>query len=295
VDTKVCNKCGETLALEMFDRVKINKDGHGGDCKKCKHEYMKVYREKNKKTIKISQDKYIKNNKTLISEKHKLYYEKNKEMFQNRRKQWHKNNKEKTSIRMKAWRKDNIEVILEKSRVYRDENREFVTDYNRKYYKNNKKVMDGHSKQYYQANEEKIKQYNLDNKTTINQQRRNLHKKNPHINVINCQNRRAKKMALTATLTSNQWNSIRLTFNNKCAYCGKELPLAQEHFLPLSKGGEYTHNNIIPSCKSCNSSKGNKDFFEWYPKHKSYAKKREKFILEYLNYKDGIQQLAFTI
>jgi 5-methylcytosine-specific restriction endonuclease McrA len=87
------------------------------------------------------------------------------------------------------------------------------------------------------------------------------------------------------------------TFDNKCAYCGKEKPLAQDHFVPLSKGGEYTNNNIICSCKSCNSSKSDKDFFEWYPEQLFYSKEREAKILKYLNYdkKTQTQQLALII
>mgnify|MGYP003489420683 CR=1 FL=1 len=78
--------------------------------------------------------------------------------------------------------------------------------------------------------------------------------------------------------------NIKLEFNNKCAYCGKEKPLSQEHFVALSKGGEFTINNIIPSCQNCNSSKRATDFFEWYPKFKHYSKKREQIILKFLNY-----------
>lgn len=103
--------------------------------------------------------------------------------------------------------------------------------------------------------------------------------------------RKSRKHLLPFTLTIAQWELIKLSFNNCCAYCGKELPLAQEHFIALSKGGEYSANNIIPSCKSCNSRKRDKDFFEWYPTYKHYSKKREHIILKFLGYIDGNQQL----
>ena len=109
--------------------------------------------------------------------------------------------------------------------------------------------------------------------------------------IVSAQKRRAAKKQLSNSLTTKQWNKIKEHFDNKCAYCGKELPLAQEHFIPLSDGGEYTHNNIIPACKSCNSSKKNKSFFDWYPKYKRYSKKREKNILKFLGYKNEVQQL----
>ena len=109
------------------------------------------------------------------------------------------------------------------------------------------------------------------------------------------QKKKLKKRQLAATLTLNQWEDIKNYFNNKCAYCGENTKLTQDHFTPISKGGEYTHNNIIPACGSCNSSKRNREFIEWYPKQKFYSKKREKAILKFLNYKGEVQQLAINI
>lgn len=73
---------------------------------------------------------------------------------------------------------------------------------------------------------------------------------------------------LWTTTTYRGWENsaqqIKKYFNNRCAYCGKELPLQQDHFIALSKGGEYSKNNIVPSCQSCNGSKGAKEFETWY-------------------------------
>ena len=110
--------------------------------------------------------------------------------------------------------------------------------------------------------------------------------------LMSSQKYRSKKLLLPNTLTLKQWKQVKEYFENRCAYCGKKLPLAQEHFIALSKKGEYTINNIIPSCRVCNSSKIDKDFFEWYPKQKFYSKERERKILKYLGYKNNkIQQL----
>lgn len=98
--------------------------------------------------------------------------------------------------------------------------------------------------------------------------------------------------SLEFSFTKEQWEECKSYFDNKCCYCGKELPLSQDHFIPLSKGGEYTHNNIIPACKSCNSSKGNRDFYIWYPKSRYYSKKRERNISKFLGYTVQGQQLS---
>jgi 5-methylcytosine-specific restriction endonuclease McrA len=103
---------------------------------------------------------------------------------------------------------------------------------------------------------------------------------------------RTRKLNLPNTLTLKQWETTVSNFNNCCAYCGKEKPLSQDHFLALSKGGSYTEDNIIPSCRSCNSSKGSKTFLPWYLHQNSYSKEREEKILLYLVYKNNVQQLA---
>lgn len=104
------------------------------------------------------------------------------------------------------------------------------------------------------------------------------------------QKRYAKKMALPNAFTLQEWEDVKGQFNHACAYCGEEKELTQDHFIPLSKGGEYTINNIIPACISCNVSKKDKDFFKWYPSYKYYARKREEKILSHLNYNTNKEQ-----
>ncbi len=56
-----------------------------------------------------------------------------------------------------------------------------------------------------------------------------------------------------------------------CAYCGTKLdpkpgkPNSYEadHYVPYSKGGQSTDSNCVPSCRSCNRSKGDKMPGEW--------------------------------
>ena len=63
------------------------------------------------------------------------------------------------------------------------------------------------------------------------------------------------------------FNIAKIKNNDFCWYCGKEMPakeLTIDHVFPRSKGGDNDMDNIIMVCKSCNSSKGNMDLFEWY-------------------------------
>lgn len=64
-----------------------------------------------------------------------------------------------------------------------------------------------------------------------------------------------------------EFNVTKIQQNNFCWYCGMEMEpskLTKDHVFPRSKGGDNDMDNIIMVCKTCNSSKGNMDLFEWY-------------------------------
>lgn len=67
--------------------------------------------------------------------------------------------------------------------------------------------------------------------------------------------RRQARRGLQDDLTYEQWEFACEWFDDCCAYCGKEALLGEDHLVPLSKGGPRTVLNVIPCCKSCNSSK----------------------------------------
>jgi hypothetical protein len=57
-----------------------------------------------------------------------------------------------------------------------------------------------------------------------------------------------------------------------CAYCGATEALSVDHIVPVSRAGIdpritrllESSDNTVCACRSCNSSKGDKDVFEWY-------------------------------
>ncbi len=170
--------------------------------------------------------------------------------------------------------------------IYKSENKEKVIERNAKYYEKTKEKQREKAKKYRQHNKESVRisnrRYYAENIGKVREQTR-----------IRVQRRNAIKSTLQSNLTLEQWAEVKEHFHNKCAYCGKERTLEQEHFIPISKGGEYTINNIIPSCRSCNASKFNHSFFDWYPNYKYYSVQRENNILKYLEYNNNqTQQLA---
>lgn len=145
-----------------------------------------------------------------------------------------------------------------------------------------------YAKQYYASNKSKIlnvaTQYYKENRKERLQYQRmymNGYVGSGRQSVIR-QRRKAKNRLLPYTLTFEQWEEIKSKFNNRCAYCGSEKKLEQDHFVAISRGGGYTPQNIVPACKSCNSRKCHKDFFTWYPLQSFYSKERESFLLKHI-------------
>lgn len=99
---------------------------------------------------------------------------------------------------------------------------------------------------------------------------------------IRYQKRKAREKDAESSLSIEQWESAKEEFGNACAYCGRETKLEQDHFIALSKGGGYTRENIVPSCKRCNCSKHANAFSEWYPLMPFYDRAREEHIVKYI-------------
>jgi len=95
--------------------------------------------------------------------------------------------------------------------------------------------------------------------------------------------RRTIVRSLPSTFELPDWEFALSYFKGVCAYCGngpslfdKHWVLHREHYIPLSKGGGYTPNNIIPACQDCNFSKNSRLPEEWLIDH--FGKKKAKQI-----------------
>jgi len=173
--------------------------------------------------------------------------------------------------------------------LYRDNHKTELKQYridNKTYQKQYRKERKKEIKQYYIDNKEEIlikkAIYYENNKEYISARRKQYVLKNKDKINTNQSVKRFKIKQLLSTLTVKEWEGIKLFFNNSCCYCGRQVPLHHEHFVPIKKGGGYTLKNILCCCKRCNSSKGAKDFEDWYPRFKFYDEHRMNRILEYL-------------
>jgi 5-methylcytosine-specific restriction endonuclease McrA len=73
-------------------------------------------------------------------------------------------------------------------------------------------------------------------------------------------NRRQRATGKRMRGIPNWWRQERLA--EGCAYCDAPA-IGLDHFIPVSKGGESTPGNLVPACKSCNSSKRDQDPALW--------------------------------
>lgn len=74
--------------------------------------------------------------------------------------------------------------------------------------------------------------------------------------------------AKTQELTAAQWAELKSAWGG-CAYCGtKGTPLQKDCVLPISRGGRYAIDNVVPCCRSCNTSKCNTEVTSWMRRKK---------------------------
>lgn len=86
--------------------------------------------------------------------------------------------------------------------------------------------------------------------------------------------RRAGRRNALVPLTREQLRARFALFGDSCAYCGKGGKVSIDHVMPLSKGGLDEYRNVVPACKTCNSSKNAKDVQAWYLQQSFFSQAR---------------------
>jgi 5-methylcytosine-specific restriction endonuclease McrA len=80
--------------------------------------------------------------------------------------------------------------------------------------------------------------------------------------------RRRRIAAKVHDLTDSQWTALKSAWGG-CAYCGAVgRSLQKDCVLPISRGGRYALANVVPCCRSCNTSKCNTEVTSWMRRKK---------------------------
>ncbi len=74
--------------------------------------------------------------------------------------------------------------------------------------------------------------------------------------------RRARLSGVVCDLTDQETRELFEEYAGLCAYCHAAATTI-DHVMPISAGGSHSKANLVPACKSCNSSKHDKPLLVW--------------------------------
>lgn len=102
--------------------------------------------------------------------------------------------------------------------------------------------------------------------------------------------RRKRRMAQSVhDLTDAQWTALVDAWGG-CAYCSATgVALQKDCLLPISRGGRYTLENVVPACGSCNASKCNTEVTTWMRRKRL---DEQAFLVRQLGVTRALQQPA---
>ena len=255
VVNKTCLTCGETKPInEYYFNKSIN--NYSGTCKKCVCICVNENSKKKKKEHTLGKINGIPDGYSECIYCKKI---KNSDSFRS----LNSYNLNKTGVCKNCY--------IDNVHKYEQANHERLYDLRTKWAKKHPDRIKKFQKKSYDNNKQKIMERNKE-----------WYKNNPDWARTKNANIRAKRKLAEGYFSKSEWENCKETFAQKCAYCDERTKLEIEHVVPLSKGGKHLRENIIPSCRMCNSSKGVSSLSDWYPKYKYYSKEREAKILDYL-------------
>jgi 5-methylcytosine-specific restriction endonuclease McrA len=135
------------------------------------------------------------------------------------------------------------------------------------YYEAHKTEILAKGKEYRQTHRDELRvghhQYYLSHLDALKAYDKQLSLERPEIHRLASSRRRALIVEAEGTFTLEEFTKLCTTFSFCCVYCGQPKPLGPDHVIPLARGGSNSIDNIVPACRSCNSSKGVKTFSEY--------------------------------
>ena len=124
--------------------------------------------------------------------------------------------------------------------------------------------------------------YRDDCKTCYNIRRRENATKKRHSDFVGGMKRRGES---DVNYSHNDWKETVIFFGGECAYCGRTMRkgerLRRDHLEPIKEGGATTQDNIVPACASCNSSKGAREWREWFMEQPFFSQERMNRIFKW--------------
>jgi len=150
----------------------------------------------------------------------------------------------------KKYREKNSKEISEKSMDYYNKHKCEISERRKLYYKENSERLKEYSSNYRKNNKQKIKEYNFKYRQT------DIRKASQ----INSESKRRAIIKNGCVTTDEIYEILN---EKRCYWCGtfftENFSATIDHYIPLSKGGLHSKDNIVASCMPCNSAKRAKD------------------------------------
>ncbi len=203
--------------------------------------------------------------------------------FTSYRQDYYKKNRDTELDRSNQYNADNREERREYKLRYNAENRETLNELARERYwddpelhRQNAKLRrladpEGHrayKRQWrldnHEAQLERERRWHEENREARNAASRQYAKDNPEWNRRKQHERRVKvQSGEVFQVTDRDWQRMLHRYRYSCYYCGGQTNMTADHVIAVDRGGRHSIGNLIPACKSCNSSKSDKTIMEW--------------------------------
>lgn len=147
-------------------------------------------------------------------------------------------------------RSDCVKCERKSQAIYRQKNREALLERNRAWQSANRDKARAASNAWKANNPDKAKESH-----------RNWWTNNRGIRYANTQRRKSR--LLENSVFSISKREIERLYASPCFYCGTIGNTTADHIVPISRGGQHSIGNLVPACKTCNSSKKDSLLTEW--------------------------------
>lgn len=256
---KKCSKCGKEKSLDEYENSKGGRFGKRADCRKCRNAARVARRladpesrNKDRAAGRRAASKLAKDPERVAerNRRGREHYADDPTRYSETRKAWNAANSDKILEYRKKYRDSGKQHKANKA--YKERNREHLNACARVRNANNPEPARAATKAWRLANLEHVKRYSAQ------------YREDNRLYFASKQSqRRATIKGLRGSATAEQVKERFDFHGNKCIYCGCCGPMEIEHMIPISRGGTNWPANLAPACRSCNSSKRSKTFFEF--------------------------------
>ena len=224
----------------------------------CKNHYESHKAKENPEKTRARKDKWAKEHPERSAETKKRWAQQNPDKVRESNKRWKQNNREKVRKTARNYRCNHPDKFSHAQKNWKERNRDKVREYGREWKRNNPDNTLASSRRWTHLNREKTRQNS-----------RKWKHENPQ--KVFDQSVRRRMQIGDAQISKDEWLHIMGMFDWRCFYCDDVLTKENrsiDHIVPLSRGGKHRVSNLLPCCRSCNSSKNDKLGFDWDMVHK---------------------------